>query len=369
RMNYLINEFRGPWIFSMLRYGLPEKSILNAGFKIKPYYDANGKVCYGLCAWDGSAFQLLGFNLFMGELKNPGWRECLERLVDIELDYSHRFGLPGFLSEAYSGNGVEYTGSIGIPDIAVTKRKLITYAPSLYSLGAGYAIAPEKIEMFLADNWPVISTLFTDHGPWEGYNTQKKAPVRYQTTTHTLSLMLAALGSADENMRRYLDMKGLTTALDTLYHPGKTVDFMNQKMQPVVWSADGSPVTFRKDGSGCLFEAAMKDGGGMVFPVPGKQAISISGGILRLRYRSATDIKNARMSFKRMHHATKALEMIPVELFLEIKKTGENDEIIEICLPSTPALQTVNEIAFVFGGQGQKTNVHMTLAAFEFQPL
>ncbi|MBN2108126.1 MAG: hypothetical protein JW832_11945, partial [Deltaproteobacteria bacterium] len=29
RMNYLINEFRGPWIFSMLRYGLPEKSILN----------------------------------------------------------------------------------------------------------------------------------------------------------------------------------------------------------------------------------------------------------------------------------------------------------------------------------------------------
>ncbi len=61
RMNYLINEFRGPWIFSVLRYGLPLESILNAGFKIKPYHDAKGTVIYGLCAWDGSAFQLLGF--------------------------------------------------------------------------------------------------------------------------------------------------------------------------------------------------------------------------------------------------------------------------------------------------------------------
>jgi hypothetical protein len=75
------------------------------------------------------------------------------------------------------------------------------------------------------------------------------------------------------------------------------------------------------------------------------------------------------MSFRRTHPETKALEMIPVELFLEIKKTGDNDEIIEICLPATPALQRVNEIAFVFGGQGQMTSVHMTLAAFEFQPL
>ncbi len=150
RMNYLINEFRGPWIFSVLRFGLPMESLLNAGFKIKPYHGSSGKVSYGLCAWDGSAFQLLGFTIFMGELRSPGWRACLERLVDIELDYSRRNSLPGFLSEAYSGNGVEYTGYIGIPDIAVTNRELITYAPSLYSLGVGYAIAPEKLEAFLA---------------------------------------------------------------------------------------------------------------------------------------------------------------------------------------------------------------------------
>jgi hypothetical protein len=369
RMNYLINEFRGPWFFSVLRYGLPLESLMNAGFKMKPYHNAEGKVSYGLCAWDGSAFQLLGFNLFMGELRNPAWRSCLDLLVDIELDYSRRNSLAGFLSEAYSGNGVEYTGYIGIPDMAVTNRVLITYAPSLYSLGVGYGIAPDKLEPFIAGNWPVISTLLTDHGPWEGYNIRGKTPVRYQTTTHTLSLILAALGSADGNMRRYLDMKGLSAALAKLYEPGTHVDFMNKRVKPVSWTADGSPVTFKKEGLGCLFEADFKDAGGMVFQVPQERGISISGGMLRLRYRSATTLRSARISCKRTNPSTKALETLPVEIFLELKKTGDNEKIIEICLPAVPALQAVNELALVFGDQGQKTKVAITITGFEFMPL
>ena len=67
--------------------------------------------------------------------------------------------------------------------------------------------------------------------------------------------------------------------------------------------------------------------------------------------------------------ATKALEMIPVELFVEIKKTGEKEESIEICLPATPSLQKVHEIALEFGEQGQRTKVSMTLTAFAFKPL
>ena len=85
QMNYFINEFRGPWTFAVLRYALPEASIRNAGFKIKPYRYADGRDTYALAAWEGSAFQLLGLSLFMQELMNPGWRRSLETLVDIEL--------------------------------------------------------------------------------------------------------------------------------------------------------------------------------------------------------------------------------------------------------------------------------------------
>jgi len=111
----LYQRISRPWIFAVLRYALPEASIRNAGFKIKPYRYADGRDTHALAAWEGSAFQLLGLSLFMQELRNPGWRKSLEALVDIELDFSGTRNLPGFLSEAYSGNGTEYTGLIGIP--------------------------------------------------------------------------------------------------------------------------------------------------------------------------------------------------------------------------------------------------------------
>ncbi len=63
--------------------------------------------------------------------------------------------------------------------------------------------------------------------------------------------------------------------------------------QPVAWTADGSPVAFRKDGAGGIFEADFKDAGGMVFSAMQEQGINISGGMLRLRYRSATAVKNS----------------------------------------------------------------------------
>ncbi len=211
QMNYFINEFRGPLTFVALRFGFPAAWIRNAGFKIKPYRYRDGRERYALAAWDGSAFQLLGLSLFMQEDRNAGWRRSLQALVDIELDFSGRNRLPGFLSEAYSGNGAEYTGQIGISDIAVIDTPLITDAPSLYSLGVAYTLAPNRIERFLEEHWPRISGLFTGHGPWEGWNTSTMEVIPYQTTAHTLSLILGGLNTAQENMRLYLQERRLLT--------------------------------------------------------------------------------------------------------------------------------------------------------------
>ena len=104
----------------------------------------------------------------MTELARPSWRRLLENVVDVEIDYATRHKLPGFLSESYSGEGVQYTGSVGIPDITVSPLPRITDAASLYTLGTAYTVAPDKIERFLAANWPAVSRLLTEHGPWEG---------------------------------------------------------------------------------------------------------------------------------------------------------------------------------------------------------
>ena len=98
-------------------------------------------------------------------------------MVDVEIDYSARNQLPGFLSESYTGEGPQYTGEVGIPDITVNAAPRITDTPSLYTLGVAYMIAPDKIEQFLAANWPVVSKLLTDHGPWEGFNVAKQEPI------------------------------------------------------------------------------------------------------------------------------------------------------------------------------------------------
>jgi len=102
-----------------------------------------------------------------------------------------------------------YTGKVGVAEIAVTPKPRITDAASLDTMGAAYAIAPEKIEKFLTDNWPIISKLLTDHGPWEGYNISSSQVIKFQTTAHTLSLVLGFIGTGSEHMKRYLDSKKL----------------------------------------------------------------------------------------------------------------------------------------------------------------
>ena len=126
---------------------------------MKPYRMADGREVYTLAPWEGSAFQLLGLQLSLNEPARPGWRTLLQHAVDLEIDYSTRHTLPGLLSESYTGNGVEYSGRVGIPDIAVNPKPRVTDAPSLYSLGAAYTAAPEKVEQFLTANWPVVSGL------------------------------------------------------------------------------------------------------------------------------------------------------------------------------------------------------------------
>jgi hypothetical protein len=366
QMNYFINEFRGPWMFAVLRYALPIASIRNAGFRIKPYRYSDGRGTSALAAWDGSAFQLLGLSLFMQELRNPSWRGSLETLVDIELDFSSRRSLSGFLSEAYSGTGTEYTGLIGIPDLALTDKHLITHAPSLYTLGVAYTIAPEKVERFLAEHWPMISRLFTDHGPWEGWNTTRNAPIPYQTTVHTLSLILGGIGSAQENMYRYLDQSNLSGALEQLYKPGGRLDLMGAENQVIPWTSDQSRFEFSRELQSCRFDSHLGGTGGMAFIVPEDRTVNLANGRLVLRYRLGGRRVDGRISFKRAKDDPLPPPTIPIEIITPLSPSREQK--VEVILPATPALSGIREISLTFGESGRSSPLDLSITAFEFIP-
>jgi hypothetical protein len=367
-MNYLVNEFRGPLMFVALRHGFPAAAIANAGFTIKPFRTQAGDDIYTLATWEGSAFQSSGLTLFMQELENAGWRKILENTVDIELDFAARNQLPGFLSEAYSGQGVEYTGRIGIPDIAIAEEPRITNAPSLYTLGAASQIAPDKIEQFLETNWPAISHLFTKHGPWEGFDTRRRTAIKYQTTAHTLSLILGGIGSAPDNMRRYLEFKGLQDNLLAWYAPGNAVDFLSQETQIVPWTSDGSPINFSRDEN--LFHIIGRPlrNGRVTLTVPQAEGINLANGELIIRYRASVPIEHAVITLTKAQGGPYAEPQFPNQIFVRFSATESGEGEIHVPLPATPGLARTKGLVLALGKEGEAVEADLTITALKFVP-
>jgi len=358
-MDYFVNEFRGPLWFVVQRFDLPADAVKNAGFKIKPYRMADGRDLYTLATWHGSSFQSLGLSLFMQELDTQGWRENLENSVDIELDFAARHKLPGFLSEAYSGNGVEYTGDIGIPDVAVTDQPRNTTAPSLYTLGVAYEVAPEKIEKFLAMNRKKIERLFTRHGPWEGYNTAKNEPIQFQTTAHTLALILGGIGSAEENMQRYLTWQGIPSLEKVQGGESVAVDLLGGGSQWISWSPVGDSLESLHWQNGFRVRSDAVRNGAVTVKLP--KPVSLSNGALVIRYLAAVPVTNAVVTL------TGGPTVFQNQIFTRFDKTG-NEKEIRVPMPGTPGLESVTELVVRFGDERAPVPIDLTFSGFEFVP-
>jgi hypothetical protein len=358
RMNYFVNEFRGPLCFVVQRFGFPASAIKNCGFKIKPYRMTDGRDLYTLATWHGSSFQSLGLSLFMQELDVPGWRENLENSVSICLDFSAQRELPGFLSEAYSGNGVEYTGDIGIPDVAVTDHLRITDAPSLYTLGVAYEVAPDQVEEFLSRNWETVSSLFTDHGPWEGFNTTKKEAIEFQTTAHTLALILGGIGSAEENMQRYLTWQGVTSLFGVYGGESSAVDLLADA-QWITWSPVGDGLEGLYWRSGFRMRSDAVRAGAVTIKPP--KPVSLSNGALEILYRSARPPTNCIIV---LDGGAMAFQN---EIFARFDPTDAEKK-IRIPMPGTPGLENVKELVIRFGDGREPAPIDLTISGFEFIP-
>ena len=363
-VDYLVNEFRGPATFVVARFGLPIDAIKNLGFKMRPYRMGDERDVYVLAPWEGSAFQALGLELSMTELDRPSWRRLLESIVDVEIDYATRHKLPGFLSESYSGEGVQYTGSVGIPDIAVSPLPRITDAASLYTLGAAYSITPDKIEQFLAANWPLVSKLLTEHGPWEGLKGTGQEVIRFQTTAHTLALILGLLGTGSDHMKTYLDSKGLGPRLDQVFKPGEDIDLLSGETQVFAWNDKTSPIQTRRDSAVFHTHTDRLSNAGIAFVPSGTHGMNLSGGLLTLRYRSSVPMSQAVITLKPID-SSPAAGFIPTEIFSRFADTAGQDREITIPLPATPGLAQIKEVVITFGPESHGWPIDLSISCLK----
>lgn len=344
-VDYLVNEFRAPATFVVLRFGFPMEAIKNLGLIIKPYRMTDGRDRYTLAPWEGSAFQAMGLGLWLGELENPSWRILMKNFVAIEIDVARRLGLPGFLSESYTGRSVEYSGSVGVAEIAVTRKPRIADGASLYTLGAAYAIAPAEIEKFLGENWPIISELFTEHGPWEGYNISSKRVIEFQTTAHTLSLVLGFIGTGSEHMRRYLDSKNLSHRLMESYPRGDAVDLLAKGMQVVAWSDQKTGVQTNREESAFFVKGDRAAHLGISFVTPRPDGLNLSGGMMIMSYRSAQPLDFVVITFKSANpNASNNPVLIAKQLFTRLGVAAVSPSELSVILPATPGLTNIKEV-------------------------
>jgi hypothetical protein len=368
-MDYLVNEFRAPATFVVLRYGLPVDAVANLGFKIKPYRAQDGRDIWTLAPWDGSAFQVLGLNLSLRELQSTSWRRLLENAVAIEIDFATHKKLPGFLSESYTGEGTHYTGEVGIPDIAVTPKPRITDCASLYTLGTAYSISPSKVEKFLAANWPVVSKLRTDHGPWEGFNITRQEPIRIQTSAHTLSLILGMLGTGPEHMQRYLDSRQLGDDLTELFKPGEPVNWLSEATQVFAWADQESTIQSTRRDNAFQVKSDLVHQVGIAFVAERKAGVNLSGGLLRLRYRCSQTLEPMVIALKPATSAKPDARIIATEIFSRFADTGGQEEEICIPLPATPGLRKIKEVVLTVGPGKKRLPVDLQITHFSATPL
>ena len=364
--DYFVNEFRGPMAFVVARFGFPDDPLRYQNFKIKSRRVDSGRELFTLGVWEGSAFQALGLSLFMSERRQASWRTSLENAVRINVDYSRANHLPGFLSEAYSGKGNEYSGKIGVPDLAVVSDVRITNAPSIYTLGVAYSILPDEVERFLRDYWAWVSALFTAHGPWEGIHTATQLPIRCQAAVHVMSLILGGLGVSDEAMARYLEQRGVAAGLRLIYPAGKPADLLVAGARTVVWSPDGSALAVERGGRGVRLsgEKVRQAAVTWLFDHPAEE-LALSGGELRLRYRLHGPALKAVISLERPDAHGRSVSQ---EIFVSFQPARFRAQELRIPLPATPGLLGMKKVTLLLGS-GEVRNVDLTLSKFSFSPM
>jgi hypothetical protein len=368
-VDYLVNEFRGPATFIVARFGFPLDAIKNLGFKLKPHPMRDGHETYVLAPWEGSAFQALGLELSLSEQDRPSWRKLLANFVDVEIDYATRERLPGFLSESYSGKGVEYTGKVGIPDITVDPHPRLTDVASLYTLGTAYAVAPEKIEQFLDENWTIVSSLLTDHGPWEGYNTTKREPIQFQTSAHTFALILGFLGTGSAHMKRYLDTRGCEERLEEVFQCGGELDLLSGDTQVFAWNDPAHPIRSGRKGGAFRVRADYLGNAGIAFVSNRANGVNISGGLFSLRYHSAMPMKQIVIALKPPGGASALVGLIPTEIFSHFAETRDREEEIQFSLPATAGLTEIKEVVITFGPDSNGRPIDLTITGLKITPI
>ena len=255
-------------------------------------------------------------------------------------------GCRAFSRSRIPAAGAQYTGEVGIPAIAVNPKPRITDAASLYSLGVAYSIAPRQVEAFLADAWPVISTLLTDHGPWEGFNVKEQKRIEFQTTApHAVAAARAVAHRAGQHARYVESRKLSMIAWPALFAPCGPAELLKADTPVYAWADDPKAIRSRRTADGFVVSTDRVKRVGVAVVPNGEAGVDLSGGLLTVRYRASQALGPLSITLKPVG-SDPAAPLIAKEIFTRFEPTDGGQRELTFLLPANPGLKRIKEIVF-----------------------
>ncbi|HLD50408.1 MAG TPA: hypothetical protein VJC08_04350, partial [bacterium] len=349
----------GGILFLALRYGFPDSVYTRLDIVTKEQTLSNGEKLQTVLPFDGGAFQMLWPILTMPETQDPALNTMLRNFVTIALDYSRTHNLPGLLSASYGGIG-EYAGNAGITDLSFNGAARNENVPSLYALGAARMIAPQAVDEFLEQILAAHPDLATEHGFWEGINISTGDVIQEQIVANVTSFILGLAGTGPKHMGRYLDQRGLSARLQSIYLAENSVDVIADSSNIYTWG--NGNISSSHSGSEYSFSASQFYSSGTAFIQNG---INISGKKLRIAYSSFGPPVTAKLEFK--ERARDGLELRHRESSLVFLNTSGQVREIEIDLPPSLALLSIDEIVLLIT-MGTGGSINLKIKKFEVVP-
>ena len=193
--------------------------------------------------------------------------------------------------------------------------------------------------------------------------------IRFQTTAHTLSLILGLLGTASDHMKRYLDSKGLGARLDDDL-PARRGGRPPRRRDPGLrLERQGSPIQSTRETGAFHVRSDRVSNAGIAFVSTRPDGVNLSGGLLSLRYRSAAPIDQAIIALKPAGGPTVVAGLIPTEIFSHFADTGGREEEIQVPLPATPGLAQIKEVVITFGPEAKGRPIDLSITRLRVAPI
>ena len=169
--------------------------------------------------------------------------------------------------------------------------------------------------------------------------------IKFQTTAHTLSLVLGFIGTGSEHMKRYLDSKNLSHRLMESYPLGDDVDLLAEGIQVFAWSDQKAGVKSNREKSVFFVKGDRVARLGVAFITPRPEGLNLSGGVMTIGYRSTQPLDGATITFKPANpNSSNVPALITKELFTRLSVAAASTSELSVMLPATPGLTNIKEV-------------------------